>query len=43
MVRENAEGSTWVSVGALLAVTGTLGALYLPLFIRRVAESRGRG
>ena len=33
MVRENAEGSTWASIVALLAVTGTLGALYLPLFI----------
>ena len=33
MVRENAEGSTWASVVALLAVTGTLGALYLPLLI----------
>jgi hypothetical protein len=33
MARENAEGSIWVSVVALLAVTGTLGAPYLPLFI----------
>jgi hypothetical protein len=33
MVRENAEGSMWASVVALLAVTDTLGALYLPLFI----------
>jgi hypothetical protein len=33
MVRENAEGSTWASIVAFLAVTGTLGALYLPLFI----------
>ena len=34
MVRENAEGSTWASLVALLAVTGMLGAIYLPLFIR---------
>ena len=33
MVHENAEGSTWASIVALLAVTGTLGAFYLPLFI----------
>jgi hypothetical protein len=33
MVHENVEGSTWASVVALLAVTGTLGALYLPLFL----------
>jgi hypothetical protein len=33
MVRENVEGSTWASIIALLAVTGTLSALYLPLFI----------
>ena len=33
MVRENAEGSTWASIVAFLAVTGTLSALYLPLFI----------
>jgi hypothetical protein len=33
MVHENAEGSMWASVVALLAVTGTLSALYLPLFL----------
>jgi hypothetical protein len=33
MVHENAEGSMWASIAALLAVTGTLGALYLPLFV----------
>jgi hypothetical protein len=33
MVHENVEGSTWASIVAFLAVTGTLGALYLPLFI----------
>jgi hypothetical protein len=33
MVHENAEGSTWASIVAFLAVTGTLGALYLPLLI----------
>jgi hypothetical protein len=38
MVRENAEGSTWASIVALLAVTGTLGALYLPLFLYSTAE-----
>jgi hypothetical protein len=30
---ENAEGSRWASLVALLAVTGTLGAPYLPLFV----------
>ena len=34
MLRENAEGSIWASIVALLAMTGTLAALYLPLFIR---------
>jgi hypothetical protein len=33
MMRENAEGSTWASIVALISLTGTLGALYLPLFI----------
>jgi hypothetical protein len=33
MVHENAEGSTWASIVAFLAATGTLHALYLPLFI----------
>jgi hypothetical protein len=32
-LHENAEGSTWASIVALLAGTGTPGALYLPLFI----------
>jgi hypothetical protein len=31
---QSGEGSTWASVVALRAVTGTLGAPYLPLFIR---------
>ena len=30
---ESAEGSTWASIVALFAVTGMLGALYLPLLI----------
>jgi hypothetical protein len=34
MMRENTEGSTWASIVALLALTGTLSALYLPLFIQ---------
>ena len=33
MVLENAEGSMWASIVALLAVTGTLGELYLHSFI----------
>jgi hypothetical protein len=33
VVRDNAEGSRWASLVALLAVAGTLGALYLPLLI----------
>ena len=32
--RHSADGSTWASIVALLAVTGTLVALSLPLFIR---------
>jgi hypothetical protein len=33
MMRENAEGTRWASIVAVLAVTGTLGALYLPLLV----------
>jgi hypothetical protein len=33
MVREDVQGSTWASVVAVLAVTGTIGVLYLPLLL----------
>ena len=33
ILRENADGSTWTNTVALLATTGTLGALYPPPFI----------
>ncbi len=33
MIRENVQGSTWACVVAVLAVTGTIGVLYLPLIL----------
>jgi hypothetical protein len=33
MVREDVQGSTWASVVAVLAVTGAIGVLYLPLIL----------
>jgi hypothetical protein len=33
MIREDAQGSTWASVVAVLAVTCAIGVLYLPLIM----------
>jgi hypothetical protein len=33
MIREDIPGSVWASVLAILSVTGTIGALYLPLVL----------
>jgi hypothetical protein len=33
MIREDVPGSMWASVLAILSVTGTIGALYLPLVL----------
>ncbi len=33
MGRENTEGTTWATVLAVLAVTGTISVLYLPLLL----------
>jgi hypothetical protein len=33
MIREDVPGSVWASVLAILSVTGTIGALYLPLVL----------
>jgi len=34
MLRDENQGSTWASIVAVLAVTATMGALYVPLVLR---------
>jgi hypothetical protein len=34
MIREESPGSLWANIVAVLAVTGTIGLLYLPLVMK---------
>ena len=34
MIREDVPGPVWANVLAILSVTGTIGALYLPLVLK---------